>query len=282
MASVNIDVAAVVKEIRESLQLVYNANEKRKTKRNEARLIVYRALALHPVLDNLHLLEPYDYSFRKLCAIYAPPNESPSWLSKTLLGRRNDKHFTKVAQLATTGTRAKVMLILLWIIGNRLEDGIVDSLISNVCENGIRLGTALREDEAADLVKQIAGLGEAFVSLRRTIKKRLPIEKDPYKDLKLELSRDDTMLCAHTFPKHLYDVRKDPLYLLQPASATTPMAGLPAKHESVIIPENELTRLIIDWSMKNYQLGKDVRTEADIDHRAYWHAHCRCEHRTGG
>ncbi|KIK58368.1 hypothetical protein GYMLUDRAFT_86274 [Collybiopsis luxurians FD-317 M1] len=279
--SVNIDIAQILQEVRISLQVVNNAMVERKRQREHARLIVYQALSIHPALDNLQLPSPFDSSFRKLFAIYSPSPRSKSWLKRLFSGQR-DKHFKRLAPLGTIGTRATIMLILLWIIGNQLEDGAVENLISKVCESGIQLRATTRPQnvvgqEATDLATEIAKLRSVFVSLRKTIKKKLPLKQgyNPFQGIDFDATDEmprplNGLSWPHTLPEHQiipYNICDDPDLLLHRVASG-----------SVLIPESKLTELVVNWATTYYRLGKDVSREEDFDEKAYWNAHCRCDH----
>ncbi len=53
MASISIDIAAVVGEIREIVSSIQENRVAQKEKRKTAQLLVYRALSLHPALDHM-------------------------------------------------------------------------------------------------------------------------------------------------------------------------------------------------------------------------------------
>jgi hypothetical protein len=77
-----------------------------------------------------------------------------------------------MALLGETGTRARIMLLLLWIIGHRLSEDSVAKLLSTA------VGDAIRRDGNQDLedeLQQLVSVKEVLVSLRKMIKTKLPL-----------------------------------------------------------------------------------------------------------
>lgn len=76
--------------------------------------------------------------------------------------------------LGDTGARARIMLLLLWIIGHRLSEDSVARLLSTA------FGDAIKRDDSEnqgleDEVNALVSVKEVLVSLRKMIKMKLPL-----------------------------------------------------------------------------------------------------------
>ncbi|KAJ7627674.1 hypothetical protein DFH06DRAFT_1227823 [Mycena polygramma] len=193
------------------------------------------------------------------------PSFVPLSTPVSLLGQ--NEHFKKMALLGETGTRARIMLLLLWIIGHRLSEDSVAKLLSTA------VGDAIRRDENSELeeeLEQLVLVKEVLVSLRKMIKTKLPLppDRNPFQGRDYSPGDEDkalprSELWGYTLPEDLryeYDVRHNPTFLLR---------ALPLK---TIIPQTKLTMLVIQWAACNFGLGKKVYSAEDIDPEAYWNA----------
>ncbi|KAF7367400.1 hypothetical protein MSAN_00802600 [Mycena sanguinolenta] len=243
MTTLSIDVAAIFREIRLTVTEIKNgiaaANEKKKA----AQLLVYRTLSLHPALDQMRpptgMLADVDWY-----------TELRSTFTAGIFRRLGqNEHFKKMALLGDIGTRARIMLLLLWIIGHRLQDG----------NHGL-------EEEVA----QLTSVKDVLVSLRKMIKTKLPLppDRNPFQGRDYSAEDEDkalprSELWGYALPENLryeYDVRLNPTLLLH---------HLPVK---TIIPQTKLTILVIQWASCNFGLGKKVYSEEEIDMEAFWNA----------
>jgi len=83
----------------------------------------------------------------------------------------------RTALLGDTGTRARIMMLLLWIIGHRLSEDQVGRLISTA------VGDALKRDQSPDELlelTQLDSVNRVLVSLRKMIKTKLPLPPGMY------------------------------------------------------------------------------------------------------
>ncbi|KIK54714.1 hypothetical protein GYMLUDRAFT_99872 [Collybiopsis luxurians FD-317 M1] len=261
MATINFDIAETIRATRESIEAVYNARNNEKEKRKNARMAVYCALSLHPALDSLHFPTLHN-SLGALANIYDPQDRS--WPMKWFQAR--DKHFGRLALLGSIGQRARVMLILLWVIGHRLSDDKVESLISQACEEGIDkipvVSQAVPKAEVYKWADKIVTFRDVLVSLRKTIKKRQPMKKgcNPFEkpNFKPKTEREPILasesyamnrLSIASTETRQYDVWDEPGLLLR-----MPQQG-------VLIPKSHLTGLIINWCVDHYGLAQRVSGE---------------------
>ncbi|KAK0220580.1 hypothetical protein IW262DRAFT_1036228 [Armillaria fumosa] len=264
MASISIDIAAVVGEIREIVSSIQENRVAQKEKRKTAQLLVYRALSLHPALDNMKpptgMLADVDW-YHEL--------RKPSFIAGIFRKLGQNEHFKTTALLGETGTRARIMMLLLWIIGHRLSEDEVGRLLSHTLGDAFRATNSLSVISATELM-QLESIKPVMVSLRKMIKTKLPLPPDRNPFLGEDYSPADedkalprAELWGYELPEELryeYDVRRNPSLLLRP---------LPG---SVIIPQTKLTLLLIRWASSNFGLGKKIYSAEEIDSEAFWNA----------
>ncbi len=76
--------------------------------------------------------------------------------------------------LGDTGMRARIMLLLLWIIGHRLSEDSVSKLLSTTFGDAIKIIGGANENLEAELV-QMDSVNRVLVSLQKMIKRKLPL-----------------------------------------------------------------------------------------------------------
>ncbi|KAJ7239022.1 hypothetical protein B0H12DRAFT_85226 [Mycena haematopus] len=261
MTTLSLDIAAIFREIRHTVTEIKNEIVAANEKKRAAQLLVYRALSLHPALDQMRpptgMLADVDWY-----------TELRSTFTSGIFRRLGqNEHFKKMALLGDTGTRARIMLLLLWIVGHRLREDAVGKLLSTA------FGDAIRQDGNQDLeeeVAQLASVKDVLISLRKMIKSKLPLPPDrnpfqgrDYSPVDEDKALPRSELWGYALPEDLryeYDVRLNPALLLRP---------LPVK---TIIPQTKLTVLVIQWASCNFGLGKKVYSAEDIDPEAFWNA----------
>ncbi|PBK64091.1 hypothetical protein ARMSODRAFT_1023496 [Armillaria solidipes] len=264
MASISIDIAAVVGEIREIVSSIQENRVAQKEKRKTAQLLVYRALSLHPALDNMKpptgMLADVDW-YHEL--------RKPTFVAGIFRKLGQNEHFKTTALLGETGTRARIMMLLLWIIGHRLSEDEVGRLLSHTLGDAFRVTNDLSVTLATELM-QLDSVKPVMMSLRKMIKTKLPLppDRNPFLGADYNPADEDKALpraelWGYELPEELryeYDVRRNPSLLLRP---------LPG---SVIIPQTKLTLLLIRWASSNFGLGKKVYSAEEIDPTAFWNA----------
>ncbi|KAJ6498335.1 hypothetical protein DFH09DRAFT_1204218 [Mycena vulgaris] len=261
MATISIDVAAILREIRLTVREIKDGIVANNEKKKAAQLLVYRALSLHPALDHMRsptgILADVDWY-----------TELRSTFNSGIFRRLGqNEHFKKMALLGDTGTRARIMLLLLWIIGHRLSDDAIGKLLSTA------FGDAIRREGNQDLeeeIAQLASVKDVLSSLRKMIKTKLPLppDRNPFQGRDYNPEDEDkalprSELWGYALPedqRYEYDIRHNPTLLLRP---------LPVK---TIIPQTKLTILITQWAACNFGLGKKVYSAEDIDPEAFWNA----------
>ncbi|KAJ4466256.1 hypothetical protein J3R30DRAFT_3719535 [Lentinula aciculospora] len=280
MATISIDVSAIFREVRLLITELKNERTADKEKAKAAQLLVYRALSLHPALDHMRpptgMLADVDW-YTELRSTFT------SGIFRRLA---QNEHFKKMALLGDTGARARIMTLLLWIVGHRLSEDSVAKLLSVAFMDGIKRDTEETLDVATELT-QLDSVKKVLVSLRKMIKTKLPLppgtlrytinrmylkkkhtDRNPFQGPDFNVNDEDkalprSELWGYVLPdeqQYEYDIRRNPVLLLRP---------LPNK---VIIPQTKLTVLIIQWAACNFGLGKKVYSAQDIDSEAFWNA----------
>ncbi|KAE9407544.1 hypothetical protein BT96DRAFT_986537 [Gymnopus androsaceus JB14] len=261
MASISIDVSAIVREVRSLVTEIKNERTAEKEKAKAAQMLVYRSLSLHPALDRMHpptgMLADVDW-YTELRF---------SFTSGIFRKLGQNEHFRRMALLGDTGTRARIMMLLLWIIGHRLAEDSVAKLLSTA------MGDAIRRDGNLDLEAELVSLDSVkrvLTSLQKMIKTKIPLppDRNPFQGRDYNITDEDlalprSELWGYELPEeqqYEYNIRRNPVLLLRPLSG------------KIIIPETKLTMLIIQWAACNFGLGKKVYSAQDIDHEAFWNA----------
>ncbi len=90
-----------------------------------------------------------------------------------------NEHFKTTALLGETGTRARIMMLLLWIIGHRLSEDEVGRLLSHTLGDAFRATNSLSVTSATELM-QLDSVKPIMVSLRKMIKTKLPLPPGKY------------------------------------------------------------------------------------------------------
>ncbi|KAJ7773483.1 hypothetical protein B0H16DRAFT_1512507 [Mycena metata] len=263
MTTISIDIAAIFREIRLTVREITNERAAANEKRKAAQLLVYRALSLRPALDHMKpptgMLADVDW-YTELRATFSAG-----------IFRRlgQNEHFKRMASLGGTGARARIMLLLLWIIGHRLSEDSVARLLSTAFGDAIKRDDSENQDLENE-INALVSVKEVLVSLRKMIKRKLPLPSDRNPFLGHDYTPEDedkplprSELWGYALPedeRYEYDVRNNPALLIRP---------LPGK---TIIPQTKLTILIIQWAACNFGLGKKVYSAEDIDPDAFWNA----------
>ncbi|KAK7438592.1 hypothetical protein VKT23_017927 [Stygiomarasmius scandens] len=261
MATFSIDIGGILREVRLTIAQLKDSRVAEKEKKKAAQLLVYRALSVHPALDHMRpptgVLADADW-YTEL--------RSP-FTSGIFRKLGQNEHFMRTALLGDTGTRARIMMLLLWIIGHRLSEDQVGKLISTA------VGDALKRDQSPDELlelTQLDSVNRVLVSLRKMIKTKLPLppDRNPFQGRDYHPEDEDkplprSELWGYQLPEETqyeYDIRRNPTLLLQPLK------------DRVIIPQTKLTVLIIQWAACNFGLGKKVYSLQEVDPEAFWNA----------
>ncbi|KAF9061843.1 hypothetical protein BDP27DRAFT_313586 [Rhodocollybia butyracea] len=263
MTTISIDVGSILREV---FLLVTQLKDERvalKEKVKAAQLLVYRALSLHPVLDHMHpptgMLADVDWY-----------TELRSPLTSGIFKKLGqNEHFKKASLLGDTGTRTRIMMLLLWIIGHRLSEDQVGKLISAAVGEALKRGRTESPNLEVELA-QLDSVSSVLLSLKKMIKTKLPLppDRNPFQGHDFRVEDEDkalprSELWGYELPEeqqYEYDIRRHPTLLLSPLK------------DRVIIPQTKLTMLIIQWSACNFGLGKKVYSIEDINRDALWNA----------
>lgn len=263
MATIQVDIGSIIEQIRETLLVIRDEHKAQKEKDDQSRLLVYYALSIHPALE---WMRPPSNELGDLDWYTELRSEKP--LSWFMFGNvAKNEHFKRLALLGETGTRARIVLLLLWVIGHRLPKDKIGTLISTA------VGDALARDNigpSLDHVQELGSVNKAMKDLVRMIQTKLPLppQRNPFFGDDYELSdegkslpRDE--LWAYSLPAesvYEFDIRSNPSVLLR-------------RHEErVLIPQTKLSLLAIQWCTKNFGLGKKVLGTADVDLTQFWNA----------
>ncbi|KZS87358.1 hypothetical protein SISNIDRAFT_460971 [Sistotremastrum niveocremeum HHB9708] len=263
MASIQVDIGSIIEQIRESIVVIRDEHKAQKEKEEQSRLVVYYALSIHPALEWMH---PPSKEMGDLDWYQELRKEKA--LSWSLFGNvGKNEHFKRLALLGETGTRARIMLLLLWVIGHRLPKDKIGQLLSTAVGDALsrdRVGTSL------DHVQELGSVNKAMKELVRMIQTKLPLppQRNPFygddyepADEGKSLPRDE--LWAYQLPAENYyefDVQTNPSVLLR-------------RHEQrVLIPQTKLSLLAIQWCTKNFGLGKKVLGTSEVDLTQFWNA----------
>ncbi|KIK68267.1 hypothetical protein GYMLUDRAFT_35648 [Collybiopsis luxurians FD-317 M1] len=256
--------SADVRQITSKLTEIVSAikTESGKVKARDARRLVYLALALHPALNHMH-----------------PPTGNMDWYSA--LGTRWNvgifkrlgqyQHFRRTGILGEIGSRARIMILLLWILGHRLTEGHIDRMLSIAVSDGLQeaiVGGSV--SLSSEEIIQIDWVKGTLVELRRMIKTKLPLPSDYNPFLCVDYYAEDedkslprSELWAYRMPKdqqYELDIKQNPMTLLRP---------LPNR---IIIPQTKLTLFLAHWISYNFGLGKMVHSREDLDANTFWNA----------
>lgn len=216
MASLSIDVASLVEQIRTSVESIRTQVQTSNQRKLEARLLVYRAFALHPCLDALkpdgRQLSDLDW--------YCPRTSSVArfrdWWSD--LG----VHFHETSTMGPVGQRARIMMLLFWIIGHKIKRDKIRQMLSTAVHDGFEkqstatvvAASATPTDPAdvrqsvdlATTIEKLHEVTDVFDSIATMIKTQLPLPRynnpfygDDYNE------RDDDL----SFPKEFLWVYRD-------------------------------------------------------------------------
>ncbi|KAF4584696.1 hypothetical protein EYR38_001927 [Pleurotus pulmonarius] len=268
---VAIDLEGIRRHVEESSRVVQDLREKAKDRDMHSHLSVYRALSVHPALSAMQpptdILGDLDW--------YQELNSSlPSF--RGIFGSfKQNSHFKRASTLGEEGTRARIMLLLLWVVGHRLPLDKVRQLVSTAIDDGMGVLRSRAKGDGEPLMGlyQVQGVVE---QLARMIKTRLPLAKEsnPFyghdftaDDEDKAMPRDELWVYDDTPGKGLpttmryeFDVKRNPVVLLRPL------------HDRVLVPQTKLSLLMIQWLTRNFGLGKKVFSPFEIDTQAFWNA----------
>ena len=282
------DIGSIIQQVRESLLVVLDTKRSEDEKEDHARLCVYRALSIHPALG---MMKPPTHDLGDLdwYTELGPQLGSLSGLFKKL---GQNEHFKRTSLLGESGRRARIMMLLCWVIGHRLPLDRVRQLLSTA------VGDALDSTETKDLADALQMLHHDLVQkvlkqIASMIKTRLPLpkERNPfYGEDFIQEDEDKAVpraeLWVYNDPlnggytqlrfimaiklirgfrlldheRYEFDVKHNPTVLLRPMASR------------VLVPQTKLSLLVVQWTTRNFGLGIKVFKREDIDPDAFWNA----------
>ncbi|TFY69728.1 hypothetical protein EVG20_g3024 [Dentipellis fragilis] len=246
--SVDVNVGELLREARETFVGLFTWSRNHHSQHKDRRERVYRALAKH---DALTFMESPN-------GIY-PPWESLDYYRSNHFRARADP-FQKAAAYGTTGTKAKIMMLFLWVIVQALPvqaNSRVRSLVSDVVSRG------LEEDERIGLFKDI--VRELVARFCRPLPQDIEVLfADPAMALHAGLDYPSLLgMFRRSFPnlrKLEYDVSDTPSALLY-------------RQEGVLVPRNHHTQRVFAWSTKRLSMGHRVTRREDLRDDVCWNAY---------
>ncbi|KAF9489170.1 hypothetical protein BDN71DRAFT_1456483 [Pleurotus eryngii] len=268
---VTVDLEGIRSHVEESSRIVQDLKEKAKDRDTHSHLSVYRALSVHPALSSLQpptdILGDLDW--------YQELNSSLPSFGGIFRSFKQNSHFKRASTLGEEGTRARIMLLLLWVVGHRLPLDKVRQLVSTAIDDGMSVLGSRAKGNGEPLLGlyQVQGVVE---QLARMIKTRLPLgkESNPFyghdftaDDEDKAMPRDELWVYDDSLGKGLpatmryeLDVKRNPVVLLRPLQ------------DRVLVPQTKLSLLVIQWLTRNFGLGKKVFSPFEIDTQAFWNA----------
>ncbi|KAA1472318.1 hypothetical protein DENSPDRAFT_838555 [Dentipellis sp. KUC8613] len=240
----------LLREVRETFVGLFTWSRDHHIQHKDRRERVYRALAKH---DALTFMESPS-------GIY-PPWESLDYYRSNHHRARADP-FQKAAAYGTTGTKAKIMMLFLWVIVQALPvqaNSRVRSLVSDVVSRG------LEEDERVGLYKDIV----------RELVARFchPLPQD------IEVLFADPAMALHAgldYPSLLDMFRRSfpNLRKLEYDVSETPSALLYRQEDvRVLVAQNHHTQRVFAWSTRKLFMGHRVTRREDLRDDVCWNAY---------
>jgi len=163
--------SSIAEQLKESISIVQDDKRSALDKEEHAQLCVYRALSVHPALNAMRpptqVLGDLDW-YTEL--------KSPLALLGGLFKKlgQND-HFRRTSNLGEQGRRARIMMLICWVIGHRLPQDKVRQFVSTT------VGDALATFETGDHVDtllQLHMVRKVLEQLAKMIRTRLPLPKE--------------------------------------------------------------------------------------------------------
>ncbi|KAA1477272.1 hypothetical protein DENSPDRAFT_884956 [Dentipellis sp. KUC8613] len=249
--SVDINVGDIIRELRETFVGVFTWVRDHHIQHRGRRERVYRALASHNALTFMG----------SPSGIY-PPWESLDYYRSNHFQARTDP-FLKAASYGMTGTKAKIMMLFLWIIVRALPDrdeSRVRSLVSDVISKGLGEGES-DVGEYKDVVRELVAC-----FCRPLPQKIEAVLTDPTMALHAGLDLPSLLdMFRQAFPdvrKLEYDISESPSALLHRQEGVR-----------VLVPLNPHTQRVLAWSMKKLSMGHRVTCLENLRDDVCWNVY---------
>jgi hypothetical protein len=171
LLTVKVNLGVTAQQLRESIGIVQDDKRSTLDKEEHARLCVYQALSVHPALNAMkpptQVLGDLDWytELKSPLALLGGPFKK--------LGQ--NEHFRRTSNLGEQGRRARIMMLLCWVIGHRLPQDKVRQFVSTT------VGDALSTFETGDHVDtllQLHMVRKVLEQLAKMIRTRLPLPKE--------------------------------------------------------------------------------------------------------
>ena len=144
--------------MQKSIKIILDEKQGNYEREECAWLCVYQALSIHPALDSMKTPADILVNF--------------DW--RVGLGPSN--HFWRTLQIGEQGRQARIMILLCWVIGHRLPEDKVRTLVINAVEDAI--ATVKTSSQHLDSILQFYWVKKVLEQLAIMIKTRLPAAKD--------------------------------------------------------------------------------------------------------
>jgi hypothetical protein len=171
VVTVNIDLGAITQQLRESISIIQDDGRNTLDKEEHARLCVYRALSVHPALNAMkpptQVLGDLDWytELKSPLALLSGPFKR--------LGQNN--HFRRTSNLGEQGRRARIMMLICWVIGHRLPQDKVRQFVSTTVGDALSI---IEPRDHTDMLLQLHMVRKILEQLAKMIRTRLPLPKE--------------------------------------------------------------------------------------------------------
>ncbi|KAG6828637.1 hypothetical protein H0H92_007229 [Tricholoma furcatifolium] len=267
MAAISVDVAGILQEIRTTIQTIKGAKDQDKKAKQDARRTIFQALSMHPALDHMnpperHLNDADWYDAR------GQKRKGPllkDWMKST---SDVNEHFEAAAGLGPVGTRARIMILFLWLLGNRLSDDKRKKLISTTIAHGL----ASKDQHEANLSEllTLSHVQAVVGDLARMIGQALPIDPslNPFGEHYIPKVMEEDRIEIFDLPdipsdweRYDWDIKGNPTLLLQ--------RSMKHMKQTVIVPQTRLSLLLLRYATQIYGLGNIIATNG-VKEDAFW------------
>ncbi|TFY57537.1 hypothetical protein EVG20_g8506 [Dentipellis fragilis] len=248
--NVDINVGEIIRELRETFVGLFTWARDHHIQHRDRRGRIYHALAKHVAL-----------TFMESPSGIYPPWESLDYYRSNHFQARADP-FLKAAAYGMTGTKAKIMMLFLWIIVRALperDESRVRSIVSDVVSKG------LGDDESIGEYKDV--VRELVACFCRPLPQKIEaVLADPTMALHADLDHTSLLnMFRQAFPgvrKLEYDISESPSVLLYRQEGVR-----------VLVPLNPHTQRVLAWSMKKLSMGHRVTCREDLRDDVCWNVY---------
>ena len=161
----------IIQQLKESIGVVQDDQRSNFDREEHARLCVYRALSVHPALDAMkpptQVLGDLDW--------YTELKSPLALLGGSFKKLGQNDHFRRTSNLGDQGRRARIMMLICWVIGHRLPQDKVRQFVSTTVGDAL---SAFGTGDHVDTLLQLHMVRKVLEQLAKMIKTRLPLPKE--------------------------------------------------------------------------------------------------------